>query len=134
MKEKLLKSGWFINNEYLDQYLDLVLNKEKEYTCYTEYHHINQRKYYKLCNLPVDNSKNNLVLLSFADHVKAHWLLYNCTTGKLKAANRNAFISMITFKADSLLVRGLTDEEYQQLQQYHDQCINDQDTKYWSQG
>lgn len=133
MIQQLLKSGWFIDNEYLQQYFELINNHNYTNVIYTERHHIIQRKYFELCNLPVDNSKTNLVRLSFADHVKAHWLLYNCTVGKLKSANRNAFISMVTFNTDSLLKRGLTDAEYISLQQYHDKCISEQDNEYWSQ-
>ena len=133
MLEQLLKSGWFIDNEYLKQYFDLMNSHDCTNVIYTERHHIIQRKYFELCNLPIDNSKTNLVQLSFADHVKAHWLLYNCTTGKLKSANRNAFISMVTFNTDSLLKRGLTESEYMSLQQYHDKCISEQDNEYWSQ-
>ena len=35
-------------------------------------------------HLPIDNSKDNLVLLSYEDHVKVHKLAYLCTTGKMK--------------------------------------------------
>lgn len=35
-------------------------------------------------NIPIDNSKANLVLLSYEDHVKVHKLAYLCTTGKMK--------------------------------------------------
>ena len=35
-------------------------------------HHIIPRCWFKMNNLPVDNSKDNLVLLSYEDHVKAH--------------------------------------------------------------
>ena len=47
-------------------------------------HHIIPRCWFKMNNLPIDNSKDNLVLLSYEDHVKVHKLAYRCTTGKMK--------------------------------------------------
>lgn len=41
-------------------------------------HHIIPRCWFKMNNLPVDNSKDNLVLLSYEDHVKVHKLAYLC--------------------------------------------------------
>lgn len=47
-------------------------------------HHIVPKCWFKMNNLPIDNSKANLVLLSYEDHVKVHKLAYLCTTGKMK--------------------------------------------------
>lgn len=44
-------------------------------TLYSEKHHINPKWYYITNNLQVDNSDNNLVRVSFEDHVKLHILL-----------------------------------------------------------
>lgn len=41
-------------------------------------HHIIPKCWFKLHNLPVDNSKDNLVLLSYEDHVKVHKLAMLC--------------------------------------------------------
>lgn len=41
-------------------------------------HHIIPRCWFKMNNLSVDNSKDNLVLLSYEDHVKVHKLAYLC--------------------------------------------------------
>lgn len=41
-------------------------------------HHIIPRCWFKMNNLSVDNSKDNLVLLSVEDHVKVHKLAYLC--------------------------------------------------------
>ena len=47
-------------------------------------HHIIPKCWFKMNNLPIDNSKDNLILLSYEDHVKVHKLAYLCTTGKMK--------------------------------------------------
>lgn len=48
-------------------------------------HHIIPRCWFKMNKLPVDNSKDNIVLLSYEDHVKVHKLAYLCAlTNKFK--------------------------------------------------
>lgn len=42
-------------------------------------HHIIPRCWFKMNNLPVDNSKDNLVLLTYEDHVKVHKLAMLCS-------------------------------------------------------
>lgn len=43
-------------------------------------HHIIPRCWYKMNNLPVDNSDNNLVLLTYEDHCKVHKLASLCAS------------------------------------------------------
>ena len=71
LKVKLLNTDLFLDNEYLDQYLDLVLEK-KQNSGYTEKHHILQRNYFKKNKIPIDNSEDNLITLAYCDHCKAH--------------------------------------------------------------
>lgn len=47
-------------------------------------HHIIPKCWFKMNNLPIDNSKDNLVLLSYEDHIKVHKLMYLCTSSKMK--------------------------------------------------
>ena len=47
-------------------------------------HHIIPKCWFRMNHLPIDNSKDNIVLLSYEDHVKVHKLAYLCTTGKMK--------------------------------------------------
>ena len=68
LKETLLATKCFVNNEYLEQYLNLVNDSKTG----TELHHILPRSYFKDLGISVDNSEQNLVRLSFADHCKAH--------------------------------------------------------------
>lgn len=42
-------------------------------------HHIIPKCWYKMNNLPIDNSKDNLVLLRYEDHIKVHKLASLCS-------------------------------------------------------
>ena len=49
-------------------------------------HHIIPKCWFRMNNLPIDNSKDNLVLLSYEDHVKIHKLAILCAgTPELKS-------------------------------------------------
>lgn len=128
LKEALLSFDGVIDNEYLDQYIALVSNSFSFLeTDYTESHHVIPASFYKsfrdkdmteavFRNKIVDEDpKNSKVELLFKDHCKAHWLLFNCTSGYLKSANALAFINMTGSKTK--LQTGLTDIEYDELQQ-----------------
>ena len=55
-------------------------------------HHIIPRCWFKMNNLPVDNSKDNLVLLTYEDHVNVHKLAYLCAlTSKFKGKMAYAY-------------------------------------------
>ena len=41
-------------------------------------HHIIPRCWFKMMKLPIDNSKTNLILLSYEDHIKVHKLAILC--------------------------------------------------------
>lgn len=90
----------FIDNEYLDLYCSLILNREQPTSVkgLTEKHHIIQRAYYKQNNLPVNNSKHNLVILTHHDHYLAHYYLCLCTKSPYKYLNEHAFIKMVKIK------------------------------------
>lgn len=140
-KSILLATGSFIDNTYLCEYIDLI-TKQHDVSSYMEKHHVIPVAYYKY-KYDVDTRKhrheaeryanadpsNMLVLLSFAEHCKAHWLLFKCTTDKLALANSAAFFKQISIlerinnkiflnKKTRIIDVGLTDQEYEQLQQY----------------
>lgn len=139
-KSILLATDTFIANEYLDAYISLI-SMQHETLPYMEKHHIIPVAYYKH-KYNIDTRKhrreatkyanadpqNDVVLLSFADHCKAHWLLIKCTVGPLSTANAIAFFRQIAGLRciDDKILRqqhkrifdtGLTKNEYEWLQQ-----------------
>ena len=100
LKEKLLSLVIFIDNKYLDFYCKLVEENidTKKVSGLTERHHIIQRAYYKLNNLPIDNTAENLVNLTHHNHCLAHYYLCLCTLGELAYKNEYAFIKMLKIK------------------------------------
>lgn len=100
LKEKLLKTSSFIENEYLEKYIDLiVLNKNNEKIKFkTQCHHIVPRGYYRINCLDVDNSIDNKVNLLHKDHVLAHYYLSLCTLGQLKHYNIASVIKSLNFR------------------------------------
>ena len=93
-KEKLLSTGYFIDNLMLMKYIKLV-STTLEYGTYLEKHHIIPRSYFKIKKLKIDNSKENVVRLSYYNHILAHYYLCLCTIGKLHNANVKAFTMMV---------------------------------------
>ena len=90
LKSKLLSLNIFEDNEYLDKYVDLILlNKDtKKEKFKTQKHHIIPRCYFKYGKLNVDDSLENLVNLTYKDHILAHYYLSFCSIdAKIKLAN-----------------------------------------------
>lgn len=110
LKQKLLDTGYFINNEWLEKYLALVVDVPVSFS-YTEKHHVIPASCSKLLGKrSADDSKSNLVNLTFVDHCRAHFYLYHCTKGKLKKAMAVAYVTMT---GDwSKLKAELTEDEY----------------------
>lgn len=132
LKDRLLDTKYFIENTYLEEYLMLVrTNKNTKSNYNTQSHHIIPKGYFKTLMVPIDNSEKNLVNLLYKDHIRAHWLLFNCTVDFLKKQSATAVRKMINCKKDSLL-KELTLEEYNLLQlQYEQTCLQiDRDTLY----
>ena len=135
LKQKLLNTGLFLNNKYLDEYLNLML-KNNTNVGYVEKHHILQRSYFKKNKLPIDNSDSNIANLSYRDHCKAHWLLYFCTVDYLKKANAHSvryiveMYKVLTGKDKNKF--DFVDEDFQLLQNYMLTIINDEDSRYWT--
>ena len=135
LKQKLLNTGLFLDNEYLDEYINLVLTNNITIG-YTEKHHILQRNYFKKSGLPVDSSPDNLITLSYCDHCKAHWLLYFCTTGYLKKANEVSIRYIVEmYKVLTGKDRNkfeFNDSDFQLLQSYMTSIVNDENSRYWT--
>ena len=151
MKQTLLNTGIFIDNKYLDSYIKLI-SKQSKIKGYAEWHHIIPVSYYaKLYNLHLKHNQrhqaeaiadadinNKKVLLSFADHCKAHWLLSKCLVDEYAHANAAAFLFMVGLinedlsisKKDFLIKNGLTRQEYDSLQNKINDA-KDLNPKYW---
>ena len=127
LKKKLLDTGYFIDNSYLTEYLQLVSTGSK--ATYLERHHILPRAYYNITEQEIDNSDNNLVSLSFADHCKAHWLLYYCTIGRVQYAMQTAFVIMVN--GLSKHIKEYTEADFVELQEMKNLILEDS-TTFWS--
>ena len=142
LRTYLIEEVGCLDNEYLTEYINLITT----YTLaagYSEQHHIIPVAYYFKkygCKSKCEakrkyadkDPQNGLVQLLYKDHVKAHWLLYNCTTGYLKQANAKAYKRMLNEKYTYKFEHRLTDEEYAELQYQMDQIVQSEDTAYWS--
>lgn len=142
LRTYLIEEIGCLDNEYLTEYINLITT----YTLvagYSEQHHMIPIAYYfKKYNCKSKweakrkyadkDPQNRLVQLLYKDHIKAHWLLYNCTTGYLKQANAKAYKRMLNEKYTYKFEHRLTDKEYAELQYQMDQIVQSEDTIYWS--
>ena len=143
LKEALLSTNLFIDNDYLTEYLKLVTGYLKP-EGYTEKHHVIQVAYYKHlhkctreqaeCYAEADPN-NYVIQLSYKDHCKAHWLLYFCTTGYLKQGNEKAVkyivgvYKKLTSKEKPVLE--FNDEDFALLQEYMNSIKADPESRYY---
>jgi len=102
MKEKLIKLGFVIDNEYLDKYCDLIqrnlITKKEKFK--TQAHHIIPR-YTKLNN-------NEIVNLTYKDHILAHYYLCFCSSNnKYKFANENTIIHIFGHRSNKISIEEL---------------------------
>ena len=84
---------YFDKNEYFEKYLDL-LHTPQISDLPLHKHHIIPRVYFRLLNLAIDNSDENIVMLTPANHALAHYYLALCSKGELKYRLRACFIRM----------------------------------------
>jgi hypothetical protein len=119
IKAALLATEHFLDNSYLDKYVNLIFNNlhTKKETAKTQQHHILPRCYFKHLGKPCDNTKQNLVHLLYIDHVKAHHYLSMCLIDR-KLACLNAHVVKFILdqrytEADTLLEDILVTAELQ---------------------
>lgn len=60
-------------------------------------HHIVPKCWFKMNNFPVDNSKDNLVLLSYEDHCKVHKLALLCVKDKAMRSKLGWALKRLTY-------------------------------------
>lgn len=125
LKVKLLNTNYFIDNEYLNKYCELIeLNKNtKKERPKTQSHHIIPVSYFKISKLPIDNSKENKVNLLYKNHILAHYYLCLCTNGKFKYCMENGFMHLTYCKWEYKNFNPKTDlDNFQRI--YEDYILN----------
>jgi hypothetical protein len=90
---KDFNEAYFDKNEYFEKYIEL-LHTPQISDLPLHKHHIIPRVYFRLLNLTVDNSDENTVMLTPANHAIAHYYLALCSKGELKYRLRACFIRM----------------------------------------
>ena len=79
LKSKLLSTGRFYDNEFMSKYLDVVVDcRECSSQGETQDHHIIPQYVFVADGLQIDNSDENIVTLSYKNHMIAHYYLARC--------------------------------------------------------
>ena len=92
LKVKLISTGCILDNNYLNMYVDLVFNNlgQEKIKFETERHHIIPKSYFKQIGLQdksIIDSEDNIVNLSYKNHILAHYYLYKCALDEVFKAN-----------------------------------------------
>ena len=145
LKNILLDTGYFEDNEYLTAYVELVSKDTIDTSGYSEKHHVIPVAVYNYGNKCKSNtkarkiadtdSKNYTVLLLYKDHVLAHYFLYFCTTGMVKKAMGRAIICMLgNFGVDKLDLSEFKylPEQFEKIQQLIDQIYSDPNNSFYT--
>ena len=106
LESRLLETGDFEAGEALTKYCKLIKANQhkKEFSGQTQKHHILPRAWYKLHNKKLDNSVSNTVLLTVADHAKAHLFLFQAATNpEVRSQNAAAVRYMCDLFSEELI-------------------------------
>lgn len=81
VKNLLLQLELVVDNSYLDEYVSIVESNKGTVWCKdkTHTHHIVPRSYYIKKHIRIDESESNKVVLSYKDHILAHYYLAMCS-------------------------------------------------------
>lgn len=94
-KIDLLKLNFVEDNEFLDQYINLINSnlgtKKEKYK--TQQHHVIPKCFYKRRKESINNFSNNLVNLTYSNHILAHYYLSLCV--KDKEIKKDCIIALI---------------------------------------
>ena len=105
LKEKLISTNCVHDDEYLNLYVDLMYDNlgNKRIKFETEKHHIIPKSYFKqigVTDRDVIDSCDNLVNLSYKNHILAHYYLYKCASDDVfKSNNLISVVNMTHEKA-----------------------------------
>ena len=79
LKSKLLSTDRFFDNEFLQKYLDIVVDCSVHHSQgETQNHHIIPQYIFVEDGIQIDNSDENIVTLSYKNHMIAHYYLARC--------------------------------------------------------
>lgn len=87
IKQKILDTNLFNDNEFLDKYCILIReekNKKIKRDFNTNIHHIIPRCYFKIMKINPDETQENKVVLSIKNHILAHYYLCKCCKNNTK--------------------------------------------------
>lgn len=142
IKAHVLNIKCFQDNVYLEKYISLIKNAQKnninnnDNSVIYECHHIIPKCVYRYLNIDIDDSDNNKVILKFSEHVLAHYYLCLFTTEPiLKSKLAYAFFMLSSFNKipeETLLLEQLNKYEELRnimLKQKHDEMIGNQHAK-----
>ena len=99
-KKELITSGLVLDNEYLSKYIELVTSSDytEKIPGLTQKHHIIPRFYYRDNGMPINENADNIVYLTFKNHILAHYYLALCSDKKYRFKNELAFMRTSNFR------------------------------------
>lgn len=104
-------TDFFIKNEYFDKYVLLCSQNDLGIT---QRHHIIPVSYFKEIKQDIDNSPSNIVNLSPASHIIAHYYLYNCTSDKY-IYSKNSSACMVFLNSNINIYNSIIDNFEDQI-------------------
>lgn len=121
LKQKLLDTTIFIDNEFFNKYVQLVIdNKQTQFIKYkTNVHHIIPKYYYIEIDQPIDDSALNTVNLLYKDHILAHYYLAMCSNNCSHIAKNSLSIRFL-LQGVSLKDLNIDDIDLDQYQQMYE--------------
>ena len=121
VKSILLSTKFFIDNEYIDKYIELINDSRNQphIKFETAKHHIVPRFIFKYTKKPIDNSKNNLVNLYHWQHLLAHYYLAkSCASEDALQASRCALIFIYGKYDFEFISESLFIDNQKEIQEY----------------
>lgn len=123
-KEDLLKTGCFKNNNYLDKYIELFsdnLDSVQNYDTRTTTCFILPKAYFNHFKLPLDNSPDNLKVVTYKNFFLAKYYLLYCTKQPLLKHARYYFswlnVQTVKYAVD------FSAEAYEKIMMYKKELI-----------
>lgn len=140
LKNELLKTNIFIDNEYLDKYINIIINNNVDKVPYeTAIHHIIPKSVCKNLGINPDVD-TNLVILKHKDHILVHFYIVLCVNEPYKNKLMSALMYMRYGYIKNYKVKILNEDlnkienelvkysdVYQQLMSDYSECISNRE-------